>query len=345
MCVIMYVDAKRPSTTMVQKAWARNADWGGIAWREPAIDGVGTEVVWRKGIKTAEEMDSLIASLPLPLVAHFRRASCGGLHKSLNHPFPIDKNTSLACEGRTKGAVLFHNGDWKDWDSQALRAAIGSNTQIPNGRWSDSRALAWLCSIYGTGFMEFVPEQKGVAFGPKDIEFFMGRKNVLHPGWKEVDNIWCSNDIFVDTPAAVTYTMCRFPTCTRKDLDINFYCPFHPGGKSVIAAEQTPTFYPPAAPTLPFAQAPPITLEVAEELHKMKGADGKALLSKNLLKKIRVLDFDLNSASQRRKDRAKVELGSISRELRSSGLGALIQSELVASAGRRLMAQAPKITN
>lgn len=219
MCVIMIVDGERPTRTMIEKA----ADWNdhgmGIAYRE---DG---EVVWRKGIDDVEEVIGLAETLPIPYVLHFRIASSGGKRRELNHPFPVDKRTSLALTGRTKGYVLFHNGDWKEWEPMARSAAVQSNTRIPTGKWSDTRAMAWLCSIYGLGFMEFLPTQRGVAFSPDDIEVFTGN------GWTQINGVWCSNDIFMQKGNAAStnaWTICSFDNCQRRDIDKHYRCPEHP---------------------------------------------------------------------------------------------------------------------
>lgn len=317
MCVIMLVDKVRPTDQMIDKAWEKNDDGGGIAWRETK-DGV-TEVLWKKGVEDKEELRDLIKAIPMPFVVHFRTASCGGIRPSLTHPFPIAKKSSLALNGRTKDHVLFHNGDWKSWAETARAAAVASNTPVPVGKWSDSRAIAWLCSIYGIGFMEFLPEQKGVAFGPNDMEIFTGVS-----GWKKIDVgnsfIWCSNDYFMPYVAPAHHGFnkpyyCKFGTCTEKETDNFGYCPKHtsgvlqklgePGG-----AHKEPPF------VLPKGEV--ISLEVAEKLHKEKDQTGKKLLSKNLLKKIRKIYQDM-SGKGRRADTAKVELALLSQSLTTGG--------------------------
>lgn len=202
MCVIFWVNKDRPSQYMVEKAFDHNDDGGGGAWRTTNEQGEPV-VEWKKGLGV-KEMVRLAAELPIPYILHFRIASIGGVRDSLTHPFPINKNGSLALEGKTKGYVLFHNGHWKEWNDECRKAAVLSNTPIPMGRWSDTRAMAWLCSIYGPGYMEFMPEQKGIVFGPQDMQIFDGN------GWERVktngrdkakdndegDFVWCSNDFF-----------------------------------------------------------------------------------------------------------------------------------------------------
>lgn len=219
----MLCENKRPTVDMMEKAWNANDDGGGIAWIEPATDGDGNEVVWRKGLNL-KEITELALVAPFPFVAHFRIASSGGVNKYLTHPFPIDNKASLALEGRTKGGVLFHNGTWATWEDACLKAVLGTGTKVPSGRWSDTRAMAWLCSIYGTGFMEFLSRQKGVALmANEDYEVFTG------DGWSDVDGIWCSNDHFLYRGSGSVFTgMCKANYCTRRDnLDKDGYCPSH----------------------------------------------------------------------------------------------------------------------
>jgi len=119
------------------------------------------------------------------------------------------------------------------------------------GRWSDTRAMAWLCSIYGPGFMEFLPEQKGIVFGPTDMQIFDGN------GWDkvEVDGkenfVWCSNNFFMkgqtvsgqqmthlpgnhtQTPgrgAGFNGRFCKFVSCGNQTLDTDGWCYRHPKG-------------------------------------------------------------------------------------------------------------------
>lgn len=328
MCVLMLIDRVKPTSLMIEKAWDTNDDGGGLAWREKG------EVVWKKGIEKVEEMKELIKELPMPLIAHFRVASSGGIRPSLTHPFPVSKTSPINLEGRTKGYVLFHNGDWKTWSETARIAAIHSNTPIPAGRWSDSRAMAWLCSIYGLGFMEFLPDQKGIAFGPADMEIFTGH------GWVKVfpnggntgeHYIWCSNEIFMHRgsrfdqqgPSFALSKYCRYGTCTRKDTDDRGYCADHKDGVSQAYAKGVhgkPESG--GAPVVtPFPILPPgqiISLEIAEKLHKEKDQTGKKLLSKGLIKKIRRIYGDMGEKG-RRGEKAKRDLEKVSRSLTGSG--------------------------
>lgn len=271
MCVIMVVEETRPSEIMIDQAWNDNSHGAGIAWREG--EGDASEVVWSKGL-SLDDVKIICETAPLPFVVHFRTASVGGVRRDLTHPFEISKSPSLKLEGRTKNHVLFHNGHWNEWDKTALEAAVRNNLSVPTGKWSDSRVMAWLCSVYGLGFMELLPKQKGVAFGPgtDDLEIFTG------DGWNEVTvegggKIWCSNDYFrfrKTGHGACGYIrpVCRYGQCTSRDTDLHGYCPLHTDGKRVT--ELTAGSGGAQPNNAPFRLVPGqlITLEFAEKLQK-----------------------------------------------------------------------------
>lgn len=203
MCVIMQIFGdKRPSEDMVDKAWVRNPHGGGVAWRE------ADEVVWRKGL-TKDEMQEFCATLPTPFVAHFRIASAsgGGTTPLLCHPFEVKVDTPNTVEGRTKGYVLFHNGDWKDWKQSMFDTILKTGLRLPDGKCSDTRAMAWLCAVYGLPFMDIIGA-KGCALGPNDMEIWGGEGH--NAGWKEVNGVWCSNDFFTHL---TSYGICKHGTC------------------------------------------------------------------------------------------------------------------------------------
>lgn len=189
MCVIFIAEVVRPTGDMVEKAFRANGAGGGVAWRKDK-----KTVAWKKGLDV-EEMKELCATLPLPYIAHFRIPSAGQARQpELCHPFPIDHKVPLFLEGTTGGYVLFHNGHWSKWKEYSLEAAVKSDVDIPMGRWIDTRAMAWVASIYGLGILEFIDE-KAVAFGPADIEVVSGT------GWFEIEvgkgtdmkKFWASN--------------------------------------------------------------------------------------------------------------------------------------------------------
>lgn len=309
MCVIFYVTDKRPTEIMIDKAWNYNPDGAGVAYR--AVKDGKKVVKWKKGIEDVKEVHELCAKLPTPFIVHFRHASVGGVTPELTHPFPISHKSSLFLEGETPGYVLFHNGDWKEWAYTVKEAALKSGVHVPRGICSDTRAMAWLSSIYGVGFMQFLPDQRGIAFGPEDMEIFTGK------GWTKVNDIWCSNDTFLHKTRGGTvqtsfYGFCRYGTCTNKDLDTEGYCKMHPGGKLLAVGSG-------GAPTaLPF-RGTLITVTMAEKLHSTKDRTGQRLLGKGVLKRVKKLHRELDKKGTNSAEALR-ELQHISRKLTVSGL-------------------------
>lgn len=316
MCVILYLedDKKRPSEDMITKMWERNPHGTGAAWRETVN---GKPVVrFVKGLNLAETRE-LFKTIPIPSVVHLRRATSGGILPKLCHPFLISPESKLAVEGTTPGWVLFHNGDWKEWDKWALDLTGKSGLKVPRGKMSDSRFIAVASDFYGVSFMNYLPTQKGVAFGPEedDFELFEGEK-----GWTEVEGIWCSNDNFLHeklnefghvVSRNATYhghnsyqyntKLCLAPACMEtKDLDHSQRCPKHQF-KAVTGV---------TADKLPFQKAEPVekvlSLDLCERMHK------ENRMSKQMLKNFRKAYNTLRSGSQKDKTRAMKELADLS---------------------------------
>lgn len=326
MCVIMLVNRTRPTEEMVERAWDANKDGAGIAWREGRGD--DAEVVWKKGIMDVKEIKELVAKVPTPFVVHFRVASCGGVKQTLTHPFIISEKAPLMLEGRTKGAVLFHNGHWSGWNDKALDAAIHSNTKLPEGSdWSDTRAMAWMVHIYGPELIDLLSTQKGIIMSPQKFNIFTGN------GWEKINEVWCSNDYFWKGRRHVThYTgrTCRVGKCTRTaqaGKDLCYTCEEEQKRTvAVIAGEVTngKTEQKSAVEIVtggvsrPLAQT--FTLAELENLQKV----GKA--SKSELKKFRRYYGDVNEKGNRGA-RAKANLAKLSERIASR-----LQSGYVGSA-------------
>lgn len=346
MCVILWVNKDRPTPEMVERAYEHNDDGGGVAWRTTNDRGEAV-VEWKKGLGV-EEMKGFAETLPIPFIMHFRIASIGGIRSSLTHPFPIGRNASLALQGQTKGHVLFHNGTWKEWNEKCLKATEqkweDGPVQIPIGRWSDTRALAWLCAIHGIGYMEFYPEQKGIIFGPNDMHIFDGN------GWSKINEVWCSNDFFLKKAqyqqqhghgfiapgrgVGGNSRFCKFgsgtSSCINQTLDTDGYCYMHPKGVSRMGPDKTVVMGPTNAtggsrvPPSPFVkqerlplELPPgevVSVELAEYLHKEKQ------ISHNLLKKIRKHWEVATSPGTKAAKRAELALRQISIKIMSSDL-------------------------
>lgn len=192
MCVIMYADKVRPSEQMVELAFKKNSHGGGVAWREYDEKHKQVLVHWKKNLNV-EDMKKLAKDLPLPYVLHFRISSNERPPKpQFCHPFPVEQSAPTWLAGTTGGNVLFHNGHWGDWKKQMLEGAKSFGIRLPEGKMSDTRAMAYLCALYGDQYMELI-EEKGISFGPthKQTQFFWGS------GWCQIDDVWCSNNAFL----------------------------------------------------------------------------------------------------------------------------------------------------
>lgn len=218
MCVIMIADTKPVPEESILKGFAANDAGAGVAYRE------GGFVHWVKGIQDPKQVVEIVKGLALPYVVHFRIPTEGGRRLGLTHPFPVDRKTDLALRGKTKGFVLFHNGHWSDWRRDVKEACIHSNTPMPSGKWSDTRAMAFVASIYGLGILETINE-KAVAFGVDQVEVVPGG------GFTQREGVWYSNMFWehrgYDHSAAYNARMCHQVRCTRKDVDSDGMCPDH----------------------------------------------------------------------------------------------------------------------
>lgn len=202
---------KRLTPAMVDNAFSHNSEGAGIAWREEG------KVHWEKGLDL-EAMQALCAEKPLPYVAHFRISTCGGKRQDLCHPFPIQKDVPLFTAGNTGGYVLFHNGHWTDW----RREMYATKWPVPKGKWSDSRAMAFMAAHRSLGILDLIDE-KCIAFGPDDYEVF-------GTGWVKVDEIWCSNGNWnypTHQQVNSSFQMCRERSCTQMRFAQTNWCIEH----------------------------------------------------------------------------------------------------------------------
>lgn len=320
MCVIILAEHGRPSPKMLDQAWTMNRDGGGMCWREPdPTDPSKVQVVWKKGL-TLDEVQELNKNVPLPFVIHMRIASVdgGGVHKNLTHPFEVSEHASIALEGRTANPVLFHNGNWKNWEERALEVAIKSRVGVPTGRWSDSRAMAWLSHVCGYGFMNFLPDQRGLMFGTSWYNVFNG------PGWERVKDdtgveFWCSNRRpWMNAFKYNEHQVCKFSKCQRHDLNSQGWCPDHPGGREklsdMIKDMCPPVVVPGGATTTPppflsqgslQGTVPLLTQSLAEKFYN----EGK--ISHNMAKGLRQIFKRLESKDAAVQRRAQVNLRNV----------------------------------
>lgn len=163
MCIGIAAIKKFPSKEFLERSAEQNTHGAGVAWLE---DG---QVHWKKGIQKLEEVYEYEAKGP-PWLIHFRIATVGGMNPYLCHPFPVTKSCSLDLEGKTD-QVLIHNGHWALWRDTCIRS-LERGDAVPAGPWSDTRAMAWLSSLYGTGLLELINEKVAVMKSNGEVDFF-----------------------------------------------------------------------------------------------------------------------------------------------------------------------------
>lgn len=183
MCVIICCENEFPSLSTLESAESLNSHGGGIAWIEKG------KVHYKKGLKS-KQIFEMTKKIKLPAIIHFRIASIGGVVDELCHPFPIDNEASVDLNGSCDSA-LFHNGTWSGWQEVCLNTVIKKNIMFPSGKWSDSRAMAWLADKYGIDMLNLIPTENKIAILTKDGIRKFGR-------FVEIDKVLCSNDYFED---------------------------------------------------------------------------------------------------------------------------------------------------
>ena len=295
MCVIALCE-KKPSKALIEDMYHANDHGGGIAWREIVR---GKPVVkWKKGLDL-EEMIELINSevIVAPFAAHFRIATCGPkgrIYPPLCHPFPIALDAPITTSGSTSNPVLFHNGVWHGWENKVLEFALRGGYKIPEGIWSDSRALAWAAANLGLGFLEFSRE-KTLVYGPTQAECWMTSAD----SWTFKYGMWTSNtgwdrktwtsvgnkrettdkEDHTQTSPSVgpgpgTASSSGQPQQSSQDLKQGT------GGSS----QGSPFFSPEGKIVVEMGDH---MMRWAEVKHSQKGTDGRRLLSKGQIRKLR----------------------------------------------------------
>jgi predicted glutamine amidotransferase len=185
MCVIFACLKHKSVKLDVKLAFKDNPDGAGIAWRQNG------KVMWSKGLTLKQTLEAVEALEP-PYVLHFRSASSGSLDNRLCHPFPVEDGGGLELEGATK-SVLFHNGTFKGWRGLLIQLATShKNWQIPDGIWSDTRAMAILANNLGRNFLALTTQK---------VCLFETTKTYLYGSWVKENGNYFSNLYFRERPA------------------------------------------------------------------------------------------------------------------------------------------------
>ena len=182
MCLIIACPpGKRPSLDTLTFSHGRNPDGSGLAWSDK-----GT-VHWSKGLDLLPLL-AMLQEIPSesPLVIHHRTATVGGNDLALSHPFLLGQGYTPS-EGVTRRGLLFHNGHWANWKDTLLQALLVRREKIAEGAWSDSRALAYLVSVYGERYLDFIDShQKGCILTPDGFALYGF-------GWSTHEDCFVSN--------------------------------------------------------------------------------------------------------------------------------------------------------
>lgn len=182
MCLLICASKNRIPEASLRNGNSNHPHGIGVAWH--IEDGT---VEYKKNI-TIDEAIEFSKTLPLGHCFHFRYASVGGEDKNLVHPFPISKDVRLVQEGIDK-AVLFHNGHFSDWNPLLINH-LSTRLTLPKGKWSDTRAIAFLVSIHGTAILDLLGAKAGKFIVMTELEnFFFGN-------FEDVDGVLYSNDSY-----------------------------------------------------------------------------------------------------------------------------------------------------
>lgn len=174
MCVLYACQTKVPDERELESGHWSNDDGAGVAWIEK------DHVRWEKGIDDDKGVIKLLKNTKIkpPLIIHFRTASCGGPLKELTHPFPLVEGVPTDLSG-TAPSVLFHNGHWQPWEDKYMDFVLSNGEEIPDGPFSDTRAIAHMMLKCGFNLGRIIPGK--FALLDKDGLYCHGKN------WHDVD--------------------------------------------------------------------------------------------------------------------------------------------------------------
>jgi hypothetical protein len=181
MCVIFGAVDAHPSLQDLEDAADANPDGAGVAWLDNG------QVRWYKSLDSRKVIARVVEGLPFPYMVHFRLATCGGVKPELAHPFPVTRKAGLHLSG-TARAVMVHNGVLPNWEDRILQASLSSGVEIPDGEWTDTRAMAWLAGLSGDRALGLFGEK--IMLLRADGLWYWGN------GWKDENGLLLSNAYF-----------------------------------------------------------------------------------------------------------------------------------------------------
>lgn len=186
MClVIASPSGKGISKEILQDAAGTNRDGAGLAWLDNG------KIQFRKGL-TVDELQVLLENEAKDKVwvSHFRIATVGGVTPKLTHPFTIDERASIELSGEAD-SVLFQNGTFNTWKEYLLQASAAGKLKIPEPPWSDTRAVAFLCHVYGKHLLSLLDNHsRFLVFDAKEPK---EKRIMLWGSWEDHDGFKFSN--------------------------------------------------------------------------------------------------------------------------------------------------------
>jgi len=186
MCLLIVAPEQFPDDEVLAKGEEKFGwDGIGVAWRQNGL------VHWRKGI-TLEQLKAIGKDTKGPWLIHFRQSTVGKAMPELCHPFPVNKDVSLKLEGKAM-SVLAHNGHWNNWANRLLNS-LGKH-ELPDGPWSDTRAMAFLTAIHGREYMKLVDHAETGDFGRIAILSNTGPVFMMGRNWSKYKDLHVSVDI------------------------------------------------------------------------------------------------------------------------------------------------------
>lgn len=188
MCLIIASPLGKPiSEEILRDAARHNSNGCGLAW----LDLENKKIQYRKALNVDELIKLLNEdALGKIWVAHFRIATVGGPIPELTHPFTIDEHASIAPSGEAD-AVLFQNGTFHSWKDSLLQAAAASGTPVPEQPWSDTRAVAFICHVYGKHVLSLIDNTS--RFLVFDATENSKKRMMLWGSWEDHDGFKFSN--------------------------------------------------------------------------------------------------------------------------------------------------------
>lgn len=181
MCVIAICENRALTSSEFNECWDSNTHGMGFAFWN------GSEITFKKGFMNKKDAKKAYKDIPVPHVVHFRIASAGEVCPELTHPFLCSKKSSLLLSSKGEIPVLFHNGTVGNYQTLLLMA-IFKTKHFPQGRMSDSRAMAVAVSQVGPDLLDMYSSHKWV-YVTKD-----GFRKV--GDWIEEDGVFFSNYTF-----------------------------------------------------------------------------------------------------------------------------------------------------